>query len=220
MGNRAPLTPNLYDYLLAVSLREPDVLRQLRDETARSSFASMQVPPEQGQFLGLLVQLMGARQTLEIGVFTGYSTLWTALSLPSNGCVVACDVSDDWTSVARRYWTQAGVAEKIDLRLGAALGTMDRLLEEPNAGSFDFVFIDADKENYDEYYERSLRLLRPGGMIAVDNVLWDGQVVNSTAQDSETRAIRALNEKIRNDERVILSMIPIADGLTLALKRA
>ncbi|CBN59092.1 MULTISPECIES: class I SAM-dependent methyltransferase [Kamptonema] len=209
----------LYDYLLSVSLREPDILASLREETAKHSRAMMQISPEQGQFMGLLVQLMGATKTLEIGVFTGYSSLSVALSLPGNGQIVACDISEEYTAIARRYWQAAGVANKISLQLGPAVKTLDKLLSAGQGGTFDFAFIDADKENYDAYYERSLQLIRTGGLIAIDNVLWGGQVVNSEVQDKDTLAIRAFNEKLRHDPRVTLSLVPIADGLTLALKR-
>lgn len=209
----------LYDYLLSVSLREPEILRQLRQETARHSLAVMQIAPEQGQFMALLVQLLGATKTLEVGVFTGYSTLCVALALPPNGKIVACDVSEEYTRVARRYWQAAEVADKIDLRVAPALDTLDRLIADGQAETFDFAFIDADKVNYEGYYERSLRLVRPGGLIAVDNVLWFGRVTDPQNQDKSTLAIRAFNEKLHYDERVSLSLVPIADGLTLALKR-
>jgi predicted O-methyltransferase YrrM len=179
----------------------------------------MQIAPEQGQFMALLVQLLGAKKTLEIGVFTGYSTLCVALSLPANGTIVACDVSEEYTCVARRYWEAAGVAHKINLRLAPALSTLDELLASGQAGTFDFAFIDADKANYQAYYERSLQLIRSGGLIAIDNVLWSGRVADSQIQDNQTRSIRALNEQLHQDERVTLSLVPIADGLTLALKR-
>ena len=172
MSNKTFTVPEpLYDYLLSASLREPELLRRLRDETARDPMARMQISPEQGQFMALLVQLMGARRALEIGVFTGYSSLSVALALPPDGELVACDVSEQWTAVARRYWAEAGVADKIDLHLAPALDTLDTLLDEEQAGSFDFAFIDADKQSYERYYERALALLRSGGLIAVDNVL-------------------------------------------------
>ncbi len=212
------LSDRLYDYYRSVSSREPDVLRQLREETARHPMVAMQVSPEQGQFMALLIQLMGAKKILEIGVFTGYSSLWTALALPSDGKLVACDVNEEWTSIARHYWQQAGVANKVDLRLVPALETLEQLLAAGQAEAFDFVFIDADKENYLNYYEQSLQLLRPGGLIAIDNVLWSGRVANRQLQDKSTTAIRALNEKLHHDQRVALSLIPIGDGLTLALK--
>ncbi len=179
----------------------------------------MQIAPEQGQFMALLIQLIGATKTLEIGVFTGYSSLCVALTLPPTGKIVACDVSEEFTAIARRYWQTAGVADKIDLRLAPALETLDQLLASGQAETFDFAFIDADKENYDRYYERSLQLVRPGGLIAIDNVLWSGEVADPQVHDNNTLAIRALNDKLHHDERVTLSLVPIADGLTLALKR-
>lgn len=213
------LSNQLYDYLLSVSVREPEILRQLRQETARHSLAMMQIAPEQGQFMALLVQLLGATKTLEIGAFTGYSSLIVALALPPHGQIVACDLSEEYTRVARRYWQLAGVADKIELRLAPALDTLDQLLVDGQAETFDFAFIDADKVNYEGYYERSLQLVRPGGLIAIDNVLWSGQVADPQFQDESTLAIRAFNEKLHHDERVTISLIPIADGLTLALKR-
>ncbi len=179
----------------------------------------MQIAPEQGQFMALLIQLIGATKTLEIGVFTGYSSLCVALALPPTGKIVACDVSEEYTAIARRYWQKAGVTDKIDLRLAPALETLDQLLASGQAETFDFAFIDADKENYDHYYERSLQLVRPGGLIAIDNVLWFGQVADPQVQDNNTLALRALNDKLHHDERVTLSLVPIGDGLTLALKR-
>lgn len=212
------LDNQLYDYLLSASLREPELLRQLRHETASHPRASMQIAPEQGQFMALLVQLIGATKTLEIGVFTGYSSLCVALALPPQGKIIALDVSEEYTAIARRYWQQAGVADKIDLRLAPAMDSLDQLLVT-DAGTFDFAFIDADKANYDGYYERALQLVRPGGLIAVDNVLWDGQVAEAQFQDRSTRAIRDLNEKLHHDERVTISLVPISDGLTLCMKR-
>src|SRR4028119_484546 len=217
--NTLGLDNQLYDYLLSVSLREPDILRQLREETASYPMARMQISPEQGQFMALLVQLLGATKTLEVGVFTGYSSLCVALALPPNGKIVACDVSEEYTAVARRYWQAGGVEDKIDLRIAPALETLDELLSTGQAETFDFAFIDADKRNYDGYYERSLQLIRPGGLIAIDNVLWSGRVADSQDQDNSTEAIRAFNKKLHDDERVTLSMVPIADGLTLALKQ-
>ncbi|MBD2451018.1 class I SAM-dependent methyltransferase [Nostoc sp. FACHB-152] len=213
------LDSQLYNYLLSVSLREPEILRKLRGETANHPSGSMQISPEQGQFMRLLIQLLGAKKTLEVGVFTGYSSLSVALALPADGKIVACDVSEEYTAIARKYWQQAGVADKIDLRLAPALETLDQLLATGQAGTFDFAFIDADKENYDGYYERCLQLIRPGGLIAIDNVLWSGDVAKPQIQDESTKAIRAINQKLRDDERVTLSLIPIGDGLTLALKR-
>ena len=213
------LDDRLQNYFLSISGRESDILRSLRQETAAHPLSRMQIAPEQGQFMALLVQLLGATKTLEIGVFTGYSSLAVALALPPQGRIVACDISEDYTAMARSYWQRAGVADKIDLRIAPALETLDRLLESGEAGTFDFAFIDADKQNYDNYYERALQLLRVGGLIAIDNVLWGGQVADPTVDDADTEAIRALNAKLVQDERVSLSVVPIADGLTLALKR-
>jgi caffeoyl-CoA O-methyltransferase len=179
----------------------------------------MQIAPEQGQFMALLVELLGVRKALEIGTFTGYSALVVALAMPVDGRLIACDVSEEWTAIGRRYWEEAGVADKIDLRLGPALATLDELLAAGAEESFDFAFIDADKTGYDDYYERSLRLLRPGGLIAIDNVLWNGNLYDLSIDDPDTVAIRALNEKLHTDERVSLSLVPIGEGLTLARKR-
>ena len=208
----------LYNYFLSVSLREADILQQLREETAHLPNAIMQIAPEQGQFMALLIKLLGARKTLEVGVFTGYSSLCVALALPSDGKIVACDVSEEYTTIASRYWQAAGVTDKIDLRIAPALDTLDQLLAAGEAGTFDFAFIDADKGNYDGYYERSLQLIRPGGLIAIDNVLWSGRVADSQTKERSTQKIRALNEKLYKDERITLSIVPIADGLTLAFK--
>lgn len=214
-----PLTDKLWDYLLSVSLREPEPLRRLRAETAQRPMAGMQVGPEQGQFMAFLVRLIGARRCLEIGTFTGYSALVVALALPPEGRLIACDVNPDTTAVARRYWAEAGVADKIELRLAPALATLDALLAERQEGSFDFAFIDADKANYDGYYERTLKLIRTGGLILLDNVLWGGAVADRRYRDADTLALRALNEKLRGDERVDLSLLPIGDGVTLLRKR-
>jgi caffeoyl-CoA O-methyltransferase len=214
-----PLTDVLHDYLLSVSLREPDLLRRLREETAADPAARMQISPEQGQFMALLVRLMGARSCLELGVFTGYSSLAVALALPDDGRILACDVSERWTAVARRYWAAAGVGHKIELRLATAMDTLERLRESGAAGRFDFAFIDADKENYVGYYERVLELLRPGGLIAVDNTLWSGRVADPENAEADTVALRHFNEHLHRDERVELSLVPIGDGLTLVRKR-
>ncbi|MBW4686050.1 MAG: class I SAM-dependent methyltransferase [Komarekiella atlantica HA4396-MV6] len=212
------LEQNLYEYLLSVSLREPEILSQLRQETAQHPMGKMQIAPEQGQFLALLVQLLGAKKTLELGVFTGYSSLVVALALPPEGKVIACDVSEEFTAIARRYWQQAGVADKIHLCIAPAMETLDKLLVAKETETFDFAFIDADKSKYDDYYERSLQLVRPGGLIAIDNVLWSGRVADPQVQDNRTKKIRAFNQKLHQDTRISLSLIPIADGLTLALK--
>ena len=213
------MTGRLYDYLLQASLREPPLLAELRAETAKLPLAAMQISPEQGQFMAFLVETIGARRTVEVGTFTGYSALCVALALPAGGKVIACDISEEYTAVGRRYWTRAGVADRIDLRLAPALDTLGRLLADGGPGSIDFAFIDADKREYDGYYEAILKLLRPGGLVAIDNVLWSGAVADPAAQDDDTRAIRALNEKLRADSRVSLSLLPIGDGLTLARKR-
>jgi predicted O-methyltransferase YrrM len=213
------INDELLDYIGHVTLREPEILRRLRDETSSHPHAAMQVSAEEGQFLALLIHLLSARRTLEIGVFTGYSSLAVALALPDDGRIIACDISDEWTSIARRYWREAGVERKIDLRLGPALKTLDDLIAQGQGGRFDFAFIDADKANYINYYERALVLVRPGGLIAVDNVLWDGKVIDPSVNDADTRAIRAFNESLHSDERVWLSMLPIRDGLTLACKK-
>jgi predicted O-methyltransferase YrrM len=208
-----------YQYLLKHGVREPEVARRLREETQQLPNAMMQIGPDQGQFMQLLVQVIGARKTLEVGVFTGYSALWVALGLPEDGRIVACDISEEYTSVGKRYWKEAGVDQKIDLRLGPALETLDNLLRDGQRGSFDFAFIDADKSNYANYYERALELLRTNGVIAIDNTIWSGRVADESVQDTDTVAIRELNEKLRSDERVTLSMLTVGDGLTLAMKR-
>jgi predicted O-methyltransferase YrrM len=220
MSNRPiRLTDALHDYLLEVSLREHKALKKLRAETAKMPRAKLQISPEQGQLMALLVELIGAKKTFEVGTFTGYSALAVALAVPPGGKVVACDISEEWTAVARRYWREAGVERKMDLRIAPALQTLDGLLKDGQAGKFDFGFIDADKPNYDGYYERGLKLLRKGGLLAIDNVLWGGSVIDKTDRDESTRCIRALNRKIRNDERVSVSMLAVGDGLTLARKR-
>jgi caffeoyl-CoA O-methyltransferase len=213
------LTPKLYDYLHKFSLREADILKKLRAETAKLSNYIMQISPEQGQFMALLIELMDAKKTLDIGTFTGYSALVVALALPPDGKVISCDVNVEWTTLAKHFWEIAGVANKIELKLGPALETLQSLLESGESNTFDFVFIDADKTNYSQYYEASLALIRPGGLIAIDNVLREGKVAEADEQDNTTNAIRALNKKVSHDERVSISMLPIGDGLTLARKR-
>ena len=212
------IEPQLYNYLLSVSLREPEILSQLREETAQHPMAMMQIAPEQGQFMALLVQLMGAKKTLEVGVFTGYSSLAVALALPPEGRVVACDVSEEFTAIALRYWQAAGVSDKIDLHIAPALETLDHLLTAGEGGTFDFAFIDADKGNYENYYEQCLKLIRTGGLIAIDNVLWSGKVADREIEDNQTNKIRAFNRKLHEDSRITISLVPIADGLTLAIK--
>ena len=213
------LNDALYEYLLSVSLREPDVLCQLREETAKMPQHNMQISPEQGQFMALLVELTGARKCLEVGTFTGYSTLSLALALPEDGQIVACDISEEFTSRAKPYWQEAGVAGKIDLRLGPALETLDALIADGESGAFDFAFIDADKVNYQGYFQRALDLIRRGGLILVDNVLWSGAVVDPARDDEDTEAIRAFNQARAGAPRISLSLVPIGDGLTLARKR-
>ncbi len=207
------LTDPLYAYLLEVSSRESDVQRALREETQAMPNANMQIGPDQGQFMALLIKAIGARRCLEVGVFTGYSALTVAMALPPDGRLIACDINEDYTNIARSYWERAGVAKKIDLRIGPALATLKAL-----EGPFDFAFIDADKSNYDGYYEACLRLLRSGGVIAIDNVLWGGDVADPAKTDADTSALRALNEKIHRDERVDLAMLPVGDGLTIVRK--
>ena len=208
-----------YQYLVNTSVRETDVARRLREETQKLPQAQMQIGPDQAQFLQLLVQLIQAKKTLEVGVFTGYSSLWVATGLPDNGRIIACDVSEEYTSIARRYWKEAGVDYKIHLQLRPALETLDKLLVSGGADTFDFAFIDADKSNYDNYYERILRLVRRGGVVAIDNTIWSGRVANPEETDPDTVAIRKLNEKLHRDERVGLSMLTVGDGLTLAMRR-
>ena len=220
MSNRTiGLSDDLYGYITQHTLREADVLRRLREETANHPEAKMQIAPEQGQFMALLVQMLAAERTLEVGVFTGYSSTAVALALPPSGKLVACDVSEEYTSVARRYWKEAGVDQKIELHIAPAVETLDRLLRENRQGTFDFAFIDADKEQYDAYYERCLALLRPGGVVALDNMLAGGRVADVGRDDPATVAIRQMNDKLQADERVSISLVPIADGLSLALKR-
>ncbi|MFN7992984.1 MAG: class I SAM-dependent methyltransferase [Bryobacteraceae bacterium] len=216
---QTPITANLAEYIRGVSLRETDLMRHLREETALRPDANMQLGPEQGQFLGLLVHIMRARRALEVGVFTGLSSLHVALALPPDGYLLACDVNTESTDVARKYWRQAGIEDKIDLRIAPALDTLDGLLREGAAGSFDFAFIDADKKNYWPYYERVLSLLRAGGVAAFDNVLWHGDIIDESMQDSDTLALRDFNAKVHVDDRVWLSLLPIGDGLTLITKR-
>jgi predicted O-methyltransferase YrrM len=214
------MTDPLYGYLLSVNRPLPDLLARLRAETSQLPMARMQISVEQGRFMELVTQLIQAKKVLEVGVFTGYSALAVAQALPEEGTLIACDVSEEWTSIGRRYWQEAGVAHKIDLRIAPALQTLDGLLADGHVGTFDFAFIDADKTNYDAYYERILQLLRPYGLIAIDNTLWGGQVADETVQDEDTVALRALNAKLRDDPRVALSVLPVGDGLTLALKRS
>jgi caffeoyl-CoA O-methyltransferase len=212
------LSDAVYEYLLT-TFREPEVLTDLRRETAAMPMSRMQIAPEQGQLLRLVVELIGARRCLEIGVFTGYSALSVALALPEDGRLVALDVNEEWTDVARRYFARAGQAHKLELRLAPAVVTLEALVAAGASGSFDFCFIDADKENYNTYYERCLDLLRPGGAIGIDNALWSGAVADLSDQDVGTVAIRRLNERIAADERVTASLVPIGDGLWIVRKR-
>ncbi|MHB1544258.1 MAG: class I SAM-dependent methyltransferase [Gammaproteobacteria bacterium] len=210
----------LYGYLIHASLREPEILKRLRDETAALPEHSMQIAPEEGQFLAFLVRLIGAKHCLEVGVFTGYSSLWVVSALPEEGTLRALDVSEPYTSVARRYWREAGIEDRIDLRLGPARKTLLRMTQNGERGSYDFAFIDADKVNYLHYYESVLDLLRPGGIVAIDNVLWGGAVADPSNHEVDTIAIRKFNEHLHQDERIDLTLIPIGDGLTVARKRA
>ena len=214
------LSDPLYQYLLANSVREPEILAKLRAETAQHPLVNMQISPEQGQLMDLLVQLIGARKCLEIGVFTGYSSLVVALNLPDDGQIIACDVSDEFTSIARKYWQEAGVDHKINLCIAPALATLDRLILNGESGTFDFAFIDADKNNYGAYYDRCFQLVRQGGLILVDNVLWYGRVADPAMDnDKRTQAIKQINQQIYHDDRVQISLIPIGDGLTIARKK-
>ncbi|MCP1726050.1 putative O-methyltransferase YrrM [Natronospira proteinivora] len=220
MSNKTtPVSDLLHDYLLDISLREPDVLKRLREATARLPERNMQIAPEQGQFMQLLLNLMSARRCIEVGTFTGYSTLAMAQALPEDGRLLACDVSREWTDMGRPYWEEAGVASRIDLRIAPAEDTLKAELEEAGGNVWDFAFIDADKPAYPRYFDLCLALLRPGGLIAVDNTLWDGKVADPAVNDEDTRAIRAFNEDLLSDERVEISLVPIGDGLTLARKR-
>jgi caffeoyl-CoA O-methyltransferase len=213
------LPADLHEYLLAVGVREPEILRDLRAETAGLPEHDMQIAPEQGAFMALLVELTGTRRYLEVGTFTGYSSLAVALALPPDGSIVCCDISREWTDVARRYWERAGVADRIELRLGPAMDSLDAMLAEGLAGSFDFAFLDADKIGYPAYTDRLLALLGSGGLLAIDNVFWGGEVANPSVDDESVRAVRQTNEMLATDGRVSLAMVPIADGLTLARKR-
>jgi len=220
MSNRTiAITESIYQYLCDHSLREDPILKDLRDHTYDMEERAMQIAPEQGQFMKMLVKLIGAKNTIEVGVFTGYSSLAIALALPEDGRIVACDVNPQYTSVAEKFWVSAGVREKIDLRIGPAKNTLLELINAGLTGTFDFAFIDADKINYDHYYELCLQLIRPGGLITVDNVLWGGAVSDDAINDVDTNSIRALNDKLHQDERIDLSLVPVGDGLTLAMKR-
>lgn len=214
-----PMTDRLYEYVLSIGLREPDSLRLLREETAALPECEWQTAPEQGPFLALLVQLMGAKKCLEVGTFTGYSAAWVAGALPPDGKLVCCELSAVYAGIAKRHIATMGLADKVEFRIGPAGPSLSDLLAAGHAGTFDYAFIDADKGAYDLYYERCLELVRPGGLIAIDNTLWDGKPADPQVTDPDTLAIRALNEKIHGDARVALSFLPFADGLTLARKR-
>ncbi len=213
------LSPLLHAYLVQHAVRDNETLAELRTVTHQLSDSVMQISPEQGQFMALLVELINARKTLDIGTFTGYSSLVVALALPANGKVITFDINDEWTRVARHFWQKANVDQKIELRLGNAADSLQELINAGESNTFDFAFIDADKANYDAYYELSLELVRPGGLVAIDNVLWFGKVADPDIHDLSTQCIRALNTKVIQDERVTVSMLPIGDGLTLARKR-
>jgi len=210
-----PMTDALYDYYLGASLREPDVLRRLRETTAQHPEGGMRISPEQGQFMRFMVRLIGARRAIEIGTFTGYSTLSVALALPAGSTLVACERRPEWVRIGQPFWKEAGVDGIIDLRIGKAVDTLTAMLEAGEAGQYDFAFIDGDKKNYVNYYELCLKLVRPGGVIALDNMLWSGRLVDPTLDDPASSAIRQLNEMIRDDERVDSSLLPIGDGLAL-----
>jgi caffeoyl-CoA O-methyltransferase len=218
MSKFTPITSDLADYVREVTLREPPALARLTQEAQSHPRASMQLAPEEGQFLNLLAHACGARKTLEVGVFLGYSSTWVALALPPGGKVVACDLNEEYAARARQTWREAGVEDRIDFQFGPALATLDRLIAAGEAGTFDMAFIDADKANYSNYYERALVLLRKGGLIAVDNVLWDGRVIDPEVRDEDTEAIRAFNRKLHGDSRVACSIATIGDGLALACK--
>jgi predicted O-methyltransferase YrrM len=213
-----PLTKELDGYIRSIISREPEVLRAQREEMQSHPHAGMQSAPAQGQFLSLLARITGAKKTLEVGVFLGYSSTWVALALPPGGKVVACDLSEEYTRRARQTWRAAGVEDRIELHLGPALETLDRFIAEGQSGAFDLAFIDADKTNYANYYERALHLIRRGGVIAIDNVLWDGRPIDPSVTDTDTEAIRAFNRKVHGDSRVAISLVPLGDGLTLACK--
>ena len=213
------ISDDLAAYVVKVGTREPDVLARLREETAEIPQHNMQTAPEQGAFLALLVELIGARRCIEVGTFTGYSSTAVALALPEDGQIVCCDVSEEWTSLARKYWAEAGVSGKVDLRIAPATETLDQLVAGGQEATYDFAFVDADKAGYDAYYERLLRLIRPGGLIVFDNMLWGGDVLDTDPSDEDTKALQALNAKLARDERITLCLLPVADGVTLARRR-
>jgi len=220
MANRSiQITEQLYDYMIANSVREPKILAELRAETSKLPMAMMQIGPEQGQFMALLVRLIGAKNIVEVGTFTGYSSLAMALALGKDSHITCFDISEEYTALARKYWAKAGVADRMELKLGPAAEGLQAMLDKGAKGKIDFAFIDADKTNYETYYELVLQMLRPGGLIAIDNVLWGGDVADPRKKDEDTEAIRRINKKVHDDERVDVSLVPIGDGLTLARKR-
>jgi len=212
------LTPELSDYLRQVSLHEPEVLAKLREDTAKLENGAMQITPEQGQFMRLLVRLLCVRKALEIGTFTGYSSTAVALGLPADGRLICCDVSEEYTARAREAWREAGVESRIELRIGPAVKTLDAMIANGDSGTFDFAFIDADKPNYGAYLDRVYKLLRTGGLALVDNVLWSGRVIDPAVNDDGTTAIREFNTNLKDDPRFAISMLPLGDGVTLAMK--
>ena len=219
MSNRTlSIDDRTYDYLCNVAVNEPELLTRLREETAQLDYSVMQISPEQGQFMSLLIRLMGAKRAIEIGTFTGYSSICIASAMPQDGELICCDTSPQWTAMAEKYWALAGLEDKITLYTQPAEKTLEMLLDEGAEKSFDFIFVDADKQNYIKYYEIALRLLRKGGMIAVDNTLWSGAVADPDNNEPGTRAIRRFNDMVKNDERVTMSLVTIGDGLTLILK--
>ena len=219
MSNRTlSIDDRTYDYLCDVSINEPDLLRQLREETAQLEYSVMQISPEQGQFMSLLIKMMAAKRAIEIGTFTGYSSICVASAMPEEGRLICCDISPQWTSIAEKYWALAGLEEKIELYTQPAEQTLQKLLDDGAEKTFDFIFIDADKQNYISYYEMALRLLRKGGIIAVDNTLWSGAVADPENIEPGTRAIRRFNDMLKEDKRVSSSLLTIGDGLTLILK--
>ena len=219
MSNRTlSIDDRTYDYLCDVSINEPELLRQLREETAQLEYSVMQISPEQGQFMSLLIKMMAAKRAIEIGTFTGYSSICVASAMPQDGSLICCDISPQWTSIAEKYWALAGLEEKIELYTQPAEQTLQKLLDDGAEKTFDFIFIDADKQNYIGYYEMALRLLRKGGIIAVDNTLWSGAVADPENIEPGTRAIRRFNDMLKEDRRVSSSLLTIGDGLTLILK--
>lgn len=213
------LFDKLYKYMMDISIKEPDILKDLRERTSKMDESDMQICPEQGQFMGLIVRMLNVKKAIEVGVFTGYSSICTALNMADGGKLIACDKNAGWTSIAQKYWKRAGVDNKIDLVSAPAADTLNKLIKEGQAGSFDFAFIDADKGNYDLYYELTLKLLRIGGIMMMDNMFWDGKVVDEAIDDDDALTIRNMNEKIGNDGRIISCLLPIGDGLTIILKK-